>query len=564
MKSSEPIDAAAREAAPHGGLGFQVYRGCAGGVAVRLRRPGTSGRYPLRARGGHHRHPQVHMRLAGLLLMITGLSAARAQEPARFLAADECALCHTRIGVPENGVSREESWIGPAALWRGTMMSLAARDPYWRAKAAAETAAHPHLREAIEDKCTRCHAPAQQYPLRGSGKRLAISALDNLGGDGVTCTVCHRIRPGGLGSGESFGGGFAIAAEWVLFGPHPQPFTMPMVMHTGYAPAEGRHVLEAALCGSCHTVITHPGGREDAPAFAEQAPFLEWLASSFRASGRTCQSCHMPQLADGGGVPVPQYIAHRPPGGSFPPTRPRTPFGFHLFAGGNTVIPALVTGKTDTPASQRARRMLSQAMQLKLEARRAGGEAVIEVDAVNLAGHKLPTGYPSRRLWIHLMVSDAQNRLVFDSGAWDSATARLASGEAAQPHHSVITRPEQVQIFEAEMAELSGKPTVSLVAAARFIKDNRILPRGFHRAELARAGFPESWTAPAGVEPGARFAPGTCRTTYQVSIRAPGPLKIRAEALYQSIKPSHLPRGFEVPAALLAPVLLCSAETTLN
>jgi hypothetical protein len=337
-----------------------------------------------------------------------------------------------------------------------------------------------------------------------------------------------------------------------------------MVMHTGYTPTEGRHVLEAALCGSCHTVITHPGGREDAPAFAEQAPFLEWLASDYPRSGRTCQSCHMPQLAGAGGNPIPQYIAHRPPGGPFPPTNPRSPFGLHLFAGGNTVIPALLDGKPDTPAAERARRMLSQAMQLKLEARRAGGDLVVEVDAVNLAGHKLPTGYPSRRLWIHLTVSDARNRIVFDSGAWDRSTARLTSGEAAQPHYSVITRPDQAQIFEVEMADLSGNPTTSLIAAARFAKDNRILPRGFDSSRLARSGFAESWIAPAGVEPGAHFTEGASRTTYRVALPAPGPLKVRAEALYQSIKPSHIPPGFDVPASLLAPVLLCSAEKSLD
>lgn len=503
------------------------------------------------------------MRLARLLFVMAGFSAARGQVPAPFLTAEQCALCHTRISAPDHGDSLKESWIGPAALWQGTMMSAAARDPYWRAKAALETAAHPHLREAIEDKCTRCHAPAQQYFLRSAGKLLAVSALDDLGRDGVTCTVCHRILPGQVGSGESFTGGFTIGSEWTLYGPHPQPFTRPMVMHTGYTPVEGRHVLEAALCGSCHTVITQPAGSAAAPAFVEQAPFLEWLASGFRSSGRTCQSCHMPQLA-AEGVPVPQYIAHRPPGGFFPPTRPRTPFGLHLFAGGNTVIPALVTGKPDAPAAQRARQMLSQAMQLRLEARRAGRNAVIEVHTVNLAGHKLPTGYPGRRVWIHLSISDAQGRLVFDSGAWDPSTARLASGEAARPHYSVITRPEQVQIFEAEMADLSGKPTVSLVAAARLAKDNRILPRGFDPAAVARAGFAESWIAPAGVEPDARFAPGTCRTTYHVRVSAPGPLKIRAEALYQSIKPPHIPPGLEVPAALLAPVRLCSSEVSLD
>lgn len=542
--------------------GLHVCRPVFHGFAGRLWRWRAPGRAPG-AGAGLRRHLWTRAGLALVLLILGGPLATRGGEPARFLTAGQCALCHTRIRAPEHSAASEEFWIGPAALWQGTMMSLAAKDPYWRAKTAFETAAHPRLREAIEDKCTRCHAPAQQYPLRSEGRRLAVSALDDLGRDGVTCTVCHRIGSDPLGSVESFTGGFAVSDEWVVFGPHSRPFTMPMVMHTGYTPAEGRHVLEAALCGSCHTVITQPGGSAAAPAFAEQAPFLEWLASSFRSSGRTCQSCHMPVLSEGG-APVRQYIAHRPPGGPFPPTAPRAPFGLHLFAGGNTVIPALLAGGPEPPAARRARQMLSQAMQLRLEARRTGRHAVIEVDAVNLAGHKLPTGYPGRRLWIHLTVKDAQNRTVFESGAWDPATARLVSGESFHPHHAVLVKPEQVQIFEAEMEDLSGRLTVSLTAAARFRKDNRILPRGFDSAELVRAGFSAAWAAPAGIAPGARFAPGMCRTTYRVPVSVPGRLTIRAEALYQSIKPSHLPPGFEVPASLLAPVAIGSAETVLE
>ena len=52
-------------------------------------------------------------------------------------------------------------------------------------------------------------------------------------------------------------------------------------------------------------------------------------------------------------------------------------------------------------------------------ARQLHGQRVIAVDVhvENFGGHKLPTAFPSRRAWLHVMVKDASGRLVFESGA---------------------------------------------------------------------------------------------------------------------------------------------------
>jgi nitrate/TMAO reductase-like tetraheme cytochrome c subunit len=479
------------------------------------------------------------------------------QAGARFLPAEDCALCHTRI--PRAGASWQgtQDWVGAYPLWRASMMAHSATDPYWRQKVAFETSRAPERRAVIEDTCLRCHAPADQYPKRAGSAPLALAEVGDLGRDGVTCTVCHQIEPANLGKASSFTAGFQISNGNRIFGPYPEPFTMPMLHHTGYTAVEGKHVRESALCGTCHTVITRPpGGKDD---FVEQGPFLEWLASDQARAGRSCQSCHMPKLEG------PQHIAHRPPGGPFPPTSPRPDYAQHFFAGGNALIPAMLAESGAERraallgAADRARHQLQGALSVELKQRRQGGRLAVEVLVKNLTGHKLPTGFPSRRMWLHLRATDKKGQLIFESGAYDSATGMLSAGESAQPHYAVISESRQTQIFESEALDSTGAPTLSLLAAARQGKDNRILPAGFQLERLRFAGLPAYEIGPAGVSADRGFKPGSALTTYLFP--APAEARVEVEVLFQSIKPSHHLPGLPIPQKLKAPLQIAIAKS---
>ncbi|MBI4890781.1 MAG: sigma-70 family RNA polymerase sigma factor [Acidobacteria bacterium] len=427
-----------------------------------------------------------------------------AGEP-RFLPASDCALCHARL------TSAGGAAIGQHPLWSQSMMAHAAQDPYWKARVAFEVQQAARPKAEVEDLCLRCHAPAQQFALRSQGQRLTLDALDGLGRDGVNCTVCHQITPQALGLSQSFTGGFTVLGLGRIFGPHERPFQMPMQHHTGFTPEYSAHVLESALCGTCHTVVIEHGGGK----VVEQGPYLEWLASSHPAAGRTCQSCHMPR------TPQPNYIAHRPPGGPFPPTSPRTPFGLHEFAGGNAAL-AEVLGQGD--AARRAMLQQEAALSLHLTAGRAQGRLSARVEIRNLAGHKLPTGFPGRRMWIRLTVSTPSGQVLFDSGGGEPG---------AQPHHSVIRQAAQVQVYEAVAVDDQGQETLSLLKAARHSKDNRILPAGF-RPER----FPELDIAPQGTRSDAGFVPGSSTTLYELAL-PPGELRVRAQVYFQTVNPAH-------------------------
>ncbi len=490
---------------------------------------------------------------------------AQGGEQSRFISAGDCGLCHTRIPAP-GGSWSSGNWVGPYPAWQGSMMAHASEDPYWKAKVRFEVEQAPARQREIEDTCLRCHAPAQQFPLRAGGSGLSMAGLNDLGKEGVSCTVCHQILADGLGTGSSFTANFRIGTANLIFGPHANPFTMPMLHHTGFEPREAKHILDSALCGSCHTVITEPPGSPQGKPirFVEQAPFLEWLASSYPQTGKTCQNCHMPQLQDA------QYIAHRPPGGPFPPTQARTPFGVHEFIGGNAIIPEMMARSNPQQAemlrttAKRAARQLERGVKLQLTTRQENGFLFADVEVVNLTGHKLPTGFPSRRIWLRLELTDPQRARLFESGGWDATSGELSAGAAAQPHYRLIEKSSQVQVFETEALDLQGRGTRSLLNSASHSKDNRILPLGFDAKRLAAAGLEGFHIEPAGVSIGDGFRPGSSTTVYKIPL--PSALKgcrISVEALYQTIKPADRPGSFRLPSDLTRPIAVARIEKTL-
>jgi hypothetical protein len=88
-----------------------------------------------------------------------------------------------------------------------------------------------------------------------------------------------------------------------------------------------------------------------------------------------------------------------------------------------------------------------------------------------------------------------------------------------------------VQIYEAVMQNTDGQVTYTLLRAARYAKDNRLLPLGFDKgtagADVAVVG---------GAATDDNFTGGTDRISYQVDLGdAQGPFTVSAELLYQTI-----------------------------
>ncbi len=469
-----------------------------------------------------------------------------------FVGSDQCAACHSGL------TDRSGHDVSIDAHWRSTLMANSAKDPLWQAKMSSEVLRNPALQEVIEDKCATCHTPMARtqatvthtpVALLEDGFFDASHALHEAALDGVSCTLCHQIQDKHLGEKDSFSGHYTIQTatsppDRLIFGPYPDPVQNMMRNNVGFTPLKGSQVKDSALCGICHTLYTPYVDAEGTVLgeFPEQTPYLEWKQSAYgdgNGDDVTCQECHMP-AADGAVV-----ISNRPRRG----LSLRSPFSQHHFVGGNMFMLGLlskhseqigVTASSDdldeTMARTQDQLQMASARLSILDARRHEETLEVVLQVTNLAGHKFPTGFPSRRAWIHLTVTDAGGHLLFESGR-PQADGRISGNDADQnpgayePHYTKISDSEQVQIYEAIMRNSDGDVTYTLLRGAAYAKDNRVLPHGFEKSEAA----PD--IAVRGVaESDANFLGGEDRIVFEASIAGQsGPLTVSAQLVYQTL-----------------------------
>ncbi len=478
----------------------------------------------------------------------------------RFATSDVCAECHDNAPGADAMRDAEGREIAPYHLWRSAMMANSARDPVWRAQVSAEVATTPAGAVAIEAKCLRCHAPMASADAELLGEdppRMALlterSERGDLARDGVSCTVCHQLEDRHLGEDAGFSGQYTVLGEGRIYGPHAEPFSMPMIQHTGFTPTLSSHLLDAGLCATCHVLEAHalgPDGAATGGSVVEQGTWLEWAASDAAAEA-TCQGCHLP-TTDADGSPIATRIARSPMGGDFPPVTERSPFGRHLLVGGNTLVPRLLGRFRSVlePAApdealdatlEAAREQLGErtATLAVLRPRREGDRVRAEVEVEPLTGHKLPTGIPVRRLWLQVTVTDADGAVVRELGAWDAAGrlldergAVLASdlaGGPLVPHLDTVT--DLPQVWEAVLADDAGEPTWRLTRAAGWVKDDRLLPAGFDPASAEGSRVP-----PVGTGDDPDFLPGGDTVHLDLDVAgAAGPLTLTATLWFQPL-----------------------------
>ena len=464
-----------------------------------------------------------------------------------FSGSGACASCHRNM-KDEAGTD-----VSNDSLWRSTLLANAARDPYWRATVRSEVNQAPQIAEVIQQKCATCHMPMAEVTLIHNQQAVTLvdqglfdpaNELNLLGNDGVSCTICHQIEPDNLGQPDSFSGGFLIdtqsaQGQRLSYGPYKIEPDQVAVMQSasGFIPQLGAHLAQAETCGNCHDLYTPylDAAGQVAGEFGEQLIYSEWDNSAY-AETQSCQSCHMPQAQGGVQLAI--------TGGPL-----RQPFSQHTLVGGNAYMARLlqqngeelqVSANPDqflATIEKTIDQISTQTARLTLqETRVANGQLSGEILIENLAGHKFPAGFPSRRAWLHVRVLDKDGKLVFESGAVSEDGAILGNDNDSdpaqfEPHYTVLSQPDQVQIYEGIIVNSDGQVTTTLLRAASYIKDNRLLPAGFQANPQIPALSPAGEAAAD-----ADFTGGSDRINLQIDVSQwQGPFTLDVNLLYQTI-----------------------------
>lgn len=487
-----------------------------------------------------------------------------------FVGSGKCFPCHTLL-TDSSGAD-----MSITKHWRSTMMANASKDPLWQAKVASEVFRNPQIKDVIEKKCVTCHMPmawtqknadaspsSQEYK---GGDSIFENFLDKstpyheAAMDGVSCSFCHQIEDKNMGQTSSFSGNFSVNTEWKapdrqIYGPYKTTEQKTMRDSVGFTPTYSSHMNDSGLCATCHTLFTPflNDKNEVGGHFPEQTVFLEWQQSSYAGEPgmrhdidqdipgvRICQECHMPHN-EAGNVVIAKYA---PPG-----TGVQDHFSRHFFVGGNSLMLTLLQANMNSirptapysyleDTKKRTLDLLqNKTAQLTISKADKGSEILdLELNINNLVGHKYPSGFPSRRTWIHLQVSDGSGTVFFDSGRpqengsvmGDDADQNRGSFE---PHYELITNDSQVQIYEAVMGDTSGKQTHTLLRAAQYLKDNRLLPDGFNKHNVA---------SEIGVYGRAltddNFQGGSDRINYHIALQNhSGPFQVSATLYYTTV-----------------------------
>lgn len=284
--------------------------------------------------------------------------------------------------------------------WKGSRHATMAKNPLTSRAFSHDAQPSALARGESTDNCTPCHSPSlaatlQSFNLKGQ------TLLDATGVhlEGNHCDFCHKIeavtnplKPG-------------LAGSIRLLRPNPRDARVPGQVKRVFGPlpdvtylfmgASYNPLFETgALCAGCHEHKLDNG-------IWGQSTYSEWRQTRYSQPGpeyRECQGCHMPAYSPEKAKPV-----RMPDGSLFTPPSPvtddeRKNGGREIALSGTRYRPFHEGHRHDFPGSDSSS-LIAQAIAMRVESRREGGNLVLTVTLENVgAGHAVPSGHGLKRL----------------------------------------------------------------------------------------------------------------------------------------------------------------------
>lgn len=292
------------------------------------------------------------------------------------------------------------------STWKNSLHAQSVNNPvFW----AAFIQAYYQSEESAKQKCLLCHAPIVQW---NQDHKL----FQPITREGISCDYCHSITKISAGKKPS-----GYQHEFGLVKQGPLKNVVSPVHETRF----NEFYKESRYCSGCHEYESENG-------LKLIETYSEWKQSSYPAKGIHCQNCHMRKVP---GKIVAEEILKIPD----------REISSHDIAGGHSLT------------------MRENSLDIRIKTiQRYKQKLLVTVNLTNKgAGHKIPTGLPSKKIILEVAVLTPDGQV----------------NQASQRIYQKVVVDDQGLLLRNDTDTLLGK-------GERILSDNRIGPLETRREEF--------------------------------------------------------------------------------
>lgn len=360
-----------------------------------------------------------------------------------FTDPAECATCHPR---------QYSEWETSVKAYAAVSPTFNTLEHIGNVTMNGAFAADVGTNEGTALFCNTCHTPIgmqqgefisfeENTEINNGSPRPSVDFMSDLAKTGVSCDVCHQIQGhksdnllvgiddgfdpdnlGGIGNAAFDFLQFSLGENGVpiKFGPlASEELTADPFFHEG---SQSEYLSSSKFCGSCHDVRIDAEDTLTNESFRRlENLYTEWETSPWADADHpdnpvgeevTCQGCHMSTFPEG----APNEYAEDFIATTSTETKR---VSNHFFTGVDLPLIDGFPGVDNTRI--RRHELLFQAVTIELDVNDDTHNADLLPISVGLentgVGHNIPSGFSQeRQFWIQIQITDAQDRLVYESG----------------------------------------------------------------------------------------------------------------------------------------------------